>query len=196
MATNNGKPTDESELSTVIQEDPGETTNTHMGELEKVRSILFGEQIKVYEERMHALEGRVAKTLDTLRTDVGGQLEAMEERFKAQFDEMLELLGKETNNRENQRDALKKELGKVSETMDAFKAVQESRLDSVDTAFKNAMKEERAEIEQNLQENMQDLSEELRQALLKLEQSALYRGKFADMLTSLANEIAPNGAAE
>ncbi len=138
----------------------------------------------------------MSKKLDALRTDMTGQLEAMEERFKAQFDEMLELLGKETNNRENQRDALKAELGKVNDTIDAFKAVQESRLDSVDTAFKSAMKEERAEIEQNLQENMQDLSEELRQALQKLEQSALYRGKFADMLTSLANEIAPNGAAE
>lgn len=196
MATNNGMPTDASELSSVTQENPGETTNTHMGELEKVRSILFGEQIKVYEERIHALEGKVSKNLDALRAEMGGQLKDMEDRFKAQFDEMLELLGKETNSRENQRDALKKELAGVSETVEAFKAVQESRLESVDEAFKAAMKEERAGIEQSLQENMRDLSEELRQALQKLEQSALYRGKFAEMLTSLANEIAPNGAAE
>ncbi len=52
MAPTNGIPADGSEPSSVIQEDPGETTNTHMGELEKVRSILFGEQIKVYEERV------------------------------------------------------------------------------------------------------------------------------------------------
>ncbi len=167
MATNNGTPTDGSEPSAIIQETPAASANTHMGELEKVRSILFGEQIKVYEERVQALEGKMAQNLDALRSDLSEQMKAMDDRIKAQFDEMLELLGKETNSRENQRDSLKKELGKMGDTLDAFKAVQETRLDSVDAAFKSAMKEERAVIEQNLQENMQDLSEELRAAFEK-----------------------------
>lgn len=197
MASNNGTPDSGSEPQTIVdQEEPGDISNTHMGELDKVRSILFGEQIKVYEERIAQIEDGLKQNLEVLGSDINEQIKALDERFKSQFDEILELLGKETHSRENQKDTLSRELEKMSSVFDAFKESQQGRLHQLDESMKASLQAESQRMDSALREKVEALSVEFKEGLSRLEQGTLNRMQFADLLASIAEEISPNSSSK
>ncbi len=195
MASNNGTPESGSEPQTIVdQEEPGDISNTHMGELDKVRSILFGEQIKVYEERIARIEEGLKQNLEILGADINQQIKALDERFKSRYDEILELLGKETHSRENQKDALSRELEKMGGLFDAFKESQQGRLNELNESMKSSLQMESQRFDAESREKVQALSIEFKEGLSRLEQGTLNRAQFADLLAGMAEEISPSNS--
>ena len=50
--------------------------------VDKIRDILFGSQMREYEKRFTRLEEQVAKSLDGIREDMKKRLDALEDPFK------------------------------------------------------------------------------------------------------------------
>ena len=190
---NNAAASRETELpETINQTDSVDSsTNTHMGELDKVRSILFGEQIKVYEERMQQIEANINQNLANVRSDIDQQIKDLDSRVKSQFDEMLELIGKETHSRESQKDLLQAEDEKVSAIFEDYKKVQDDKLGAVGESVKQSLQEEMKTIEKELGDKIRSLSDVSEKTFTKLEDDTLKRAQLAEMLAGLARQIAP-----
>lgn len=167
--------------------------DARMGELDKVRNILFGEQIRLYEERMQHMEDGLKTDLATLRSDLKAQIKDMDDRFKVQFDEMFELMGKETHSRENQDEAIARDLSQLTETFEDFRISQGKKLEALDGSLLATLESRTHNLESDLREKIDALSAELKTALDRLEMSAVHRARFADLLSGLAREISPNG---
>lgn len=167
--------------------------DTRMGELDKVRSILFGEQIRMYEERMERMENGLKTDLAALRSDMKAQIKDMDERFKVQFDELIERLEKEVHSRETQDEAITRDLGQLTETFEDFKISQGKQLEALDGSLLATLESRTHNLETDLREKIEAMSAELKAGLDRLELSAVHRARFADLLSGLAREISPNG---
>ncbi len=194
MASKNVIQENEPATSGIVEQEKSEdiTSETHMGELDKVRSILFGEQIQVYEEQMLQIEKDLRQNISVLSSGLNEQVEALDNRVKAQFDELLELVGKETHSREIQQETLVQEMEKISGELEGFKKTQVDKLDLLSDSIKTIMVGEIERMEQSFDEKMKAISDHFKQEFDKLEADTVSRSRFAELLTGLAQEIAPD----
>ncbi len=69
------------------------------GNVEQIRDILFGAQMRDYERRFSNLEARLTQEAATLRDDIRARFDALELAMRQQFNALSESLGNERDNR-------------------------------------------------------------------------------------------------
>lgn len=122
------------------------------GNLEKVRDILFGNQMREVDRRFARLEERIAKDSRDLRDEIKRRLDAFEQFVKGE----TESLANQVRNEQVERaDADAKQARELSETTRAF----ERRTATLD----EQQSKNQREVRQQLLEQHQHLSDDLRQ---------------------------------
>ena len=132
--------------------------------LDKVRDILFGVQMREFERRFARLEDRLVKETNDLKDDVKKRLEALESYARQESEALAAQIKAEQNSRGEAHRDLSREL---NETAKAF----ERRTSALDEQLAKGQRESR----QQLLEQYQRLSEEI-------------RTKMDDVLATLARE--------
>jgi hypothetical protein len=69
------------------------------GNVEQIRDILFGAQMRDYEHRFSNLEARLTQEAAMLRDDIRARFDALELAMRQQFNALSESLGVERDNR-------------------------------------------------------------------------------------------------
>ena len=169
-----------------------EEKNAANGELreganvDKIRDILFGSNMRDYEKRFARLEERMTKSSDALRDDLKKRFDALESYVR----EEVESLGQRLKNEKSERTEALKEL--TRESRDSSK-VLEKKLSQLEDAVETAQGDLRARIlEQSkaLANQIQKSKEELEKAL-EIEAETLRnektdRAALADLFTEVA----------
>lgn len=132
--------------------------------LDKVRDILFGVQMREFERRFARLEDRLVKETNDLKDDVKKRLEALESYARQESEALAAQIKAEQDSRGEAHRDLSREL---NETAKAF----ERRTSALDEQLAKGQRESR----QQLLEQYQRLSEEI-------------RTKMDDVLATLARE--------
>jgi hypothetical protein len=166
--------------------------------LDKVRDILFGGQLRDVERRFARLEERLVKETNDLREDVKKRLDAIESYARSESES---LAGQVKSERE---DRVESDSGLSRELKDTARAL-ERRLSSADELFAKTNRE----LRQQMLDQQQRLSDDLRQKIdevlkaLARESSELRsdkadRATLASLLTEMAmrltNELRVPGA--
>ena len=136
--------------------------------LDKVRDILFGGQMRAVDQRLASLEARLQRDLKGLRTDTAKQLSDTEAFFKKEIEALSEKMQSERSKR---TDGLKV-LG--AEVKDSFKNL-DKRLGKLDDAtskadadLRIAVLEHTKTVTAQLKKVSNDLSAELQRAVAEL----------------------------
>lgn len=132
--------------------------------LDKVRDILFGVQMREFERRFARLEDRLVKETNDLKDDVKKRLEALESYARQESEALAAQIKAEQDSRGEAHRDLSREL---NETAKAF----ERRTSALDDQLAKGQRESR----QQLLEQYQRLSDEI-------------RTKMDDVLATLARE--------
>lgn len=132
--------------------------------LDKVRDILFGVQMREFERRFARLEDRLVKETNDLKDDVKKRLEALESYARQESEALAAQIKAEQDSRGEAHRDLSREL---NETAKAF----ERRTSALDEQLAKGQRESR----QQLLEQYQRLSDEI-------------RTKMDDVLATLARE--------
>lgn len=132
--------------------------------LDKVRDILFGVQMREFERRFARLEDRLVKETNDLKDDVKKRLEALESYARQESEALAAQIKAEQDSRGEAHRDLSREL---NETAKAF----ERRTSTLDDQLAKGQRESR----QQLLEQYQRLSDEI-------------RTKMDDVLATLARE--------
>jgi uncharacterized phage infection (PIP) family protein YhgE len=169
-----------------------EEKNAANGELreganvDKIRDILFGSNMREYEKRFARLEERLTKSSDALRDDLKKRFDTLESYVR----EEVESLGQRLKNEKSERTEALKEL--TRESRDGSK-VLEKKLSQLEDTLETAQGDLRARIlEQSkaLANQLQKSKEELEKAL-EIEAETLRnektdRAALADLFTEVA----------
>ena len=125
--------------------------NAETGNVDKIREILFGGQMRDYDKRFARLEERLLKESNELREGNRRSLEALETFVKNEFASLANRLQMEQQSREGSDQNLSREL------QEAIRSV-EGKL----TQFQNQTTETQRDLRQQLLDQSKSLNEEIR----------------------------------
>lgn len=125
--------------------------NAETGNVDKIREILFGGQMRDYDKRFARLEERLLKESNELREGNRRSLEALETFVKNEFASLANRLQMEQQSRESSDQNLSREL------QEAIRSV-EGKL----TQFQNQTTETQRDLRQQLLDQSKSLNEEIR----------------------------------
>lgn len=120
--------------------------------IDKIREILFGVQMRDYEKRFARLEERLLKESSDLRDDTRKRFEALEAFVKSEFEALSERLLAEQRNRDESVQNLARELQDTGRRL-------EGKLGQLDEQTSRAQRE----LRQQLLDQSKNLSDEIRQ---------------------------------
>ena len=121
------------------EENPGNGEIREGQNVDKIRDILFGSQMRDYEKRFSRLEERMVKASEALRDEVKKRFDTLE----AYVGQELEALGQRLKTEKAERGEALKDL--TRETRDSSKA-QEKRMSQLDEQLSEAQTELRARL--------------------------------------------------
>lgn len=143
--------------------------NVEPESLDKIRDILFGQQIREAERTSRSLEERLFKSIVDLREDTAKRLGALESYAKQEFDALNDRAKNEQSERQKgdrelsteldrQSKALEKRLAELDEkSADAFRDIRKQILDQ-----SKALRDEQQQRAQEINATIQRVAGELR----------------------------------
>jgi len=163
------------------------------GNLDKIRSILFGAQAKEFERRFSGLESALQTELRQIRDELKSQTEMLESYFKGELKEVATKQRKEQSKRESEVDRIDAQATEQKRHFD-------KKLDDLEDSFENRI----GEVRESLLRQGQQLSDSLQKGLEALRSEADERmeqlgvgkadrlalaGMFSEMSMRLTNEL-------
>jgi len=123
-----------------------------VGNLDKVRDILFGAQMRDYDRRFSRLEERLLKEVSDAREDARRRFDQLENFFKQEIAEIGERLRSENSQRTQAAEDITRELRDTSKTL-------KEKINQLDEQSAQANRE----LRQQLLDQSKNLSDEIRQ---------------------------------
>ena len=148
--------------------DAAGSTLTEASNIDKIREILFGVQMRDYEKRFSRLEERLLKESSDLRDDTRKRFEALESFVKSEFEALSERLAAEQRNRDESVQNLSRELQDTGRRL-------EGKLGQLDEQTSRAQRD----LRQQILDQSKNLSDEIRQKADEL--SALLDRQVSDL---------------
>jgi predicted trehalose synthase len=131
----------------------GPTANsplTDANSMEKIRDILFGNQLKEFEKRFSRLEERVGRETDVLRSDLKKRFDTLEQYIRNEIESVSTRLKKEQESRNTANESMQAEIKAKMTAVD-------NRIEGLDTQLGDITRD----LRQQLLDQSKALSEEI-----------------------------------
>ena len=166
--------------------------------LDKIRDILFGEQVQTHEQRFEQLEQKLDRECDRLRTEfqetLQQQISKLEDRLVDHVDRLSEQIKTEENDRKAENERIKQSIANNEERFDRRLEgldgkVGETRQELLDE-LKHQIIELKSSIESQIDDAIANLEQEVtsRKASIKQE-----RNKLSALFGELSQQLGDNG---
>ena len=146
------KPEENSAPSVAGHDGAGLASIDESGNVDRIRNILFGNQMRDYDSRFQRLEDRLIKEAATLRGEVQKRLDDLESFMQGEVETLTNRLRSEHTDRTGAIERLGRELAETSRGL-------ESRLHGVDEQMANSIRD----LRQRLLEQSKALSAEVKE---------------------------------
>jgi hypothetical protein len=160
-----------------------------LDELDKVRSILFGEQARAHELRITRLEARLRESMDAVRAEMLERHKELEAFIQARSEEWTRALEDEVKAQGGQNEIFDEGLKTTNDFVREQAERQEQRLQETSASLREALDGESTAIVQDLNQKIDALSQALEKAVGRLNGEKLNRQHFARMLTQMVKQI-------
>lgn len=154
--------------------------------VDKIRDILFGNNMREYEKRFARLEERLTKSSEALREDLKKRFDSLESYVR----EELESLGTRMKTEKSERSEALKDL--TRETRDNAKALEkklsqlEEQLDSAHTELRTKILEQSKALGSQIQKSKDELEAALEREAEALRTDKTDRAMLADLFTEMS----------
>jgi uncharacterized protein YicC (UPF0701 family) len=155
--------------------------------VDQIREILFGSHMRAVDERFETVEERLSKESKALKKALENRILELEKLLG----EYRDKAGDELNRESAERDA---HLGKVNDSLAAFRIDAENQLAELQSDFKNEIKQVRQELmaaQKSLTGDLDSLRKAHEKSSDKLGQDKVDRGELAGFLTDIAGQLMP-----
>jgi DNA repair exonuclease SbcCD ATPase subunit len=163
------------------------------GNVDKIRDILFGSQMRDYDRRFAGFEDRLLRESGELRDEVQRRLAASDQFFRGEMESLAASLSTEQRER----------VQAVRDAMDATANVNRELSDRVSTLaeqvahqhreLRNTLNEQIRQLQESLERRTQELTGALRREAYELRDAKADRTALAAMFAELAQRLAGDG---
>jgi len=166
--------------------DNGLAPHDESGNVDKIREILFGGQMRDYDKRFARLEERLMKESTDLRESTKRSLQDLEAFMKQEFQALNNRLHAEQKSREGSVESVTRELHDTAKTLDSKLAQFDSQTNQAQSDLRHQLLEQSKTLSEEIRRKSDELS-----ALVDREVKDLNDGKTdRTALSSLFTELA------
>jgi hypothetical protein len=162
---------------------------TDTGSVDKIRDILFGNQIRDFERRFSQMEERMGKATQDLRDETQKRLEVLELFFKKELEALKDRLKSESNDRSDGDKQLNDELKGASTALKKAIAQAEEKFSEHATELRQQLLDQSKTLTAEIQSKNEQASDALRSSANALDEAKIDRSTMAEYLIELAMRL-------
>jgi patatin-like phospholipase/acyl hydrolase len=170
--------------ATEVTQDVAEVDN-----VDKIRDILFGNQMREFNTRFAQLETRLAADLELMRKDTSQQIESLQGYLESEIDSLGSRLNTEEAQRIQQMDELDDDLKKNTRQLEKKISDSAKELDRQARALNEKLLQQSKEFQQLLGEQIQQTRQLMDGYQQQLSTSKLDRSLLAELFNDVAMQL-------
>lgn len=163
------------------------------GSVDKIRDILFGNQMRDFERRFSQMEDRLGKATKDLRDETHKRLEVLERFFRKEQEALKDRLKSETDQREDEDKKLSDDLKRAVSSLKKELNRAEEKLLELTTELRQQILEQSKTLSEEIQSKNELASEALRNTAQGLDDAKIDRSAMAEYLIDMAMRISNHG---
>jgi hypothetical protein len=181
--------------SNVIEENRAAAGDGHdaepaeSGNIDKIREIIFGGQMRDYEKRFKLLEARLIQESVDLREDTRNRLEILETYVKRELDALSERLQAEQHTREESTQGTLRALNDASRALEAKHASLEGNHARAQRDLRDQVLDQSKTLRDEIRQRHEDISSALSREVAGLNDQKTSRSDLASMFGELAMRL-------
>ena len=156
------------------------------GNVDKIREILFGGQMRDYEGRFADLEKRLTQRIDRMGVELEKRIERLNTYAKREVDKLAERIKTERKDRLADSKSGSRDLKETVQQVEGWFGEVEDRLDVESKELRNAIHEQSEELANLVAETRDHLNTALSSETRQLEDAKLAREDLASLLSEVA----------
>lgn len=165
------------------------TEMTDSGSVDKIRDILFGNQMRDFERRFLHMEERLVKATQDLRDETYKRLEALELFFKKEHEALKSRLKTESDDRSDGDRQLNDELKNTSSALKKAIIQAEEKFSEHATELRQQLLDQSKALSAEIQSKNEQASEALRSSSSALDEAKIDRSTMAEYLIEMAMRL-------
>jgi len=159
------------------------------GSVDKIRDILFGNQIRDFDKRFAQMEDRFAEATRDLRDETYKRLETLEQFFKKELDSLKSSLKSEAEERTEGDDRLHDEVKNTAATLKKTIAQAEEKFSETTTELRQQILDQSKSLTMEIQTKSEQASDALRKNVGALNEAKIDRSALSEYLVEMAMRL-------
>ncbi|MDD3471687.1 MAG: hypothetical protein PHS86_02800 [Syntrophaceae bacterium] len=159
------------------------------GNVEKIRDILFGTQMREYEKRFVRLEDRMQKEVNGLKDELFKNFESLEKYMKKEFELLNERLEKEQDDRGSALRKLNEELKETSSNIERKILQTEDKLNRRSRELHEQILEQSKSLSDEIRQKHDAISELLDKEAQELRTDKVERADLSELMMEMAMRL-------
>ena len=159
------------------------------GNIDKMRDILFGGQMRDYDRRFTRLEEKLAQETADLRDDVRRRLTALEQFVKGETSSLADRIKTENEERTDATRDLSRELREHAKAFEKKAGVLDDQIGRVQRELRQQILELHQQMTDDLRRKIEDVLTRLGQESAELRHDKADRSTLANLLTEMAMRL-------
>lgn len=159
------------------------------GNVDKIRDILFGNQMRDFEQRLEATENRLADAIERMAKDMERRIDRLDKYARREVDKLSDQIKEERKTRVAEGKSSASELGGLAEQVESWFAEVDEQLANESREFRNALHDQGEELTAQIREARGQLQDSLQKETSELKDDKLAREDMAALLTEVAMRL-------
>lgn len=159
------------------------------GNVDKIRDILFGGQMRDYEQRFDAMEKRVTQSIERVSRDLDRRIERLDGFARREVDKLAEQIKAERKDRTAEGKKGAGEFGNFADQVEVWFAEVDEQLSSESKDVRETLHEQCTDLTAQIRENRDQLQASLQKEAAALADVKLGREDMAELLTEVAMRL-------
>ncbi len=157
--------------------------------LDKVRDILFGQNMRTYEERLALLERRVQDEVQQLRDNADAKFQHLESLFRKELDALGQLVKAERDERNTDVQGLQKEMQGAAEVFERRLGELDSQMKQSGDGLSNQLRDQTEALKADLQQTSSEITTRLDHEVTELRAAKPDTAALATLFAELADRL-------
>ncbi len=176
-------------MSNSTKRPKAEVINPGLGEIDKVRDILFGKYVSDFEHRFAELEARLEKDVEQLKDRLSTKISGMDSAVNDSLARLDKLFSQEQKQRDSEMASLHKTLDEARNTLQHSIALMEDQANQDLKAVRDALKESHEELLDQARAAQDAITKQLEEQREELQSDKVSRQTLALMLDEVAVKL-------
>lgn len=164
----------------------GDSPQPDIGNIDKIREILFGGQMRDYEKRFTRVEDKLTKESLDLREDTGKRFEILEKFIKAEFATVADRLQAEHRTRDEAVQSLWRGVHELVQTMNAKVTELQEQSARAQSDLRQQILTQSKDLSNEIRQKQEEITVLLQREVAELNHDKTDRSSLATLLTEMA----------